>query len=406
MKTNPSSESQVSSVSGGEPQTLARSVYELTENMPAGTYVLTLTPRDDGNADLAFRFVSKRFLEIFGLAREIVLHDPNAVLTAIHPDDLDSMNEANSRALATAQPFRWEGRLRVDGITKWYNISSNPRVAADGVTVWEGVVSDITPRVDAERRLSEALGVERQLRADAVKAYEKKSLFLANVSHEIRTPLSALVALSQVMWLRCESSVTDPEITRFLNRVRSGGQYLNLLLRNMLDASAAESGRVPVRRTSFYLADWTDEVRNIVEPIADYHRGRLEWILPEDDEIRLHTDEMRLTQIFLNLAENALKFSQGADEPVVIRLEKRHDMLGLSVEDRGPGIPHERLDSVFAEFEQADAVSLPLVSGVGLGLSVVKLNISLLNGSLSVEPRPGGGMRFAVEIPAAEGSTP
>jgi signal transduction histidine kinase len=269
------------------------------------------------------------------------------------------------------------------------------------VTVWEGVVTDITARIEAEQRLAEALEVERQLRAEAVKAYETKSLFLANVSHEIRTPLSALVALSQAMWLRCEALDTDPEITQFLKRVRSGGQYLNLLLRNVLDASAAESGRVPLRPTSFYLADWADAVRNILEPIAAYHRGRLEWAVPADDEARLRTDEMRLTQILLNLAENALKFSRGASEAVSVTLEKNNGILRLIVEDRGPGIPADRLDAVFAEFEQAGAASLPMATGVGLGLAVVKLNTSLLGGSLAVEKRSGGGLRFAVEIPDA-----
>jgi len=385
----------------GKPQVLARSAYELTENMPAGTYVLTLTPRDDGNADLAFRFASKRFLEIFGVEREAILRDANVVLSSIHPDDLESMNEGNARALNTGQPFRWEGRLKVNGVTRWYNISSNPRLAPDGVTVWEGVVTDITARVEAEQRLAEALEVERQLRSEAEKAYETKSLFLANVSHEIRTPLSALVALSQAMWLRCEAIDTDPEITQFLKRVRSGGQYLNLLLRNVLDASAAESGRVPVRSTSFYLADWVDEVRNILEPIAAYHRGQLEWTVPADDEARLRTDQMRLTQILLNLAENALKFSRGAEEAVSVTLEKTNGILRLIVEDRGPGIPADRLDAIFAEFEQAGAASLPMATGVGLGLAVVKLNTSLLGGSLAVEQRPGGGLRFAVEIPDA-----
>jgi len=249
--------------------------------------------------------------------------------------------------------------------------------------------------------LAEALEVERQLRAEAVKAYETKSLFLANVSHEIRTPLSALVALSQAMWLRCEAIDTDPEITQFLKRVRSGGQYLNLLLRNVLDASAAESGRVPVRPTSFYLADWADEVRNILEAIAAYHRGHLEWTLPDDDEVRLRIDEMRVTQILLNLVENALKFSRGASEAVRITLGKNNDRLRLIVEDRGPGIPADRLDSVFAEFEQAGAASLPMATGVGLGLAVVKLNTSLLGGALAVEKRARGGMRFTVEIPDA-----
>lgn len=97
---------------------LERRAYELTENMPAGTYVLTLSPRGDGEVDLNFRFASTRFLEIFGVNRAAVFRDPHVVLDAIHPDDLASMNAANAHAFASGEPFRWEGRLRVDGSTR------------------------------------------------------------------------------------------------------------------------------------------------------------------------------------------------------------------------------------------------------------------------------------------------
>jgi len=386
-----------------ENQILAHSAYELTENMPAGTYVLSLTPNDDGKADLAFRFTSKRFLEIFGVKREAILLDPNVVLSAIHPDDLDSMNESNAHAMRTGQPFSWEGRLNVNGITRWYNISSNPRIIPDGVTVWEGVVTDITPRIEAECRLAEMLEVERKLRAEAEKAHKNKSLFISNLSHEIRTPLSALVALSQVMWLRCEALETDPEITQFLNHVRASGQYLNLLFHNVLDNSAAESGRVPVRKTSFYLADWVGEVRNILDLIAVYHHGHLKWKLPENDEARLQTDEMRLTQILLNLVENALKFSKGTGEAVAIEIEKNDGTLRLTVEGHSSGVGTEHLDSVLPEFEQTHDDFLSLATGFGLGLAIVKHNILLLDGSFDVEKKTGNQVRFTVELPNIKG---
>jgi signal transduction histidine kinase len=249
------------------------------------------------------------------------------------------------------------------------------------------------------QRLEIQLAETEALRSRAEWERDAKSLFLANVSHEIRTPLSALVGLSQAMWLRCESSAPHAEFTQFLNRVRSGGHYLGLLLRNVLNVSAAESGRAPVRLHQFYLADWIDEVRNILEPLAEYHGGRLEWVSPPSDEVRLRTDEMRLTQILLNLAENALKFGTASGEPVTIRFEITAIGLRMTVDDCGPGIPADRLDSVFEEFEQVGGQSRPMATGVGLGLAVVKLNTALLGGTLAVEPRPAGGMRFTVEIP-------
>jgi signal transduction histidine kinase len=271
------------------------------------------------------------------------------------------------------------------------------RLLAPGILVGFFLVASARQR--SLQRLEIQLAETEALRSQAERERDAKSLFLANVSHEIRTPLSALVGLSQAMWLRCESSAPDSEFTRFLNRVRSGGHYLGLLLRNVLNFSAAESGRVPVRVDEFYLADWIDEVRNILEPLADYHRGRLEWITPDNDEFRFRTDEMRLTQILLNLAENALKFGAESGKPVTIHLEKTATGLRLVVEDHGPGIPEDRMNSVFAEYEQAGGVPLPMATGVGLGLSVVKLNTTLLGGTLAVEKIPDAGMRFTVEIP-------
>ncbi|MEX1116229.1 MAG: sensor histidine kinase [Akkermansiaceae bacterium] len=249
------------------------------------------------------------------------------------------------------------------------------------------------------QRLQIQLAEKEAQRSLAEEERDAKSRFLAEVSHEIRTPLSALVSLSQAMWLRCSTSEVDPEFAQFLNRVRSGGQYLSLLLRNVLDVSAAESGRVPVRLTEFYLADWAGEIRNILEPIAAFHQGHLEWTLPADEEARLCTDEMRLTQIILNLVENALKFASGGGESVSIVLERNARGLHMVVEDRGTGIADEHLNAVFDEFDQGgSAQALPMAAGVGLGLAVVKLNTGLLGGTLQMA-KNAGGMRFEVEIP-------
>lgn len=385
---------------------MEKSAYELTENMPAGTYVLTLTPRPEGGVDLAFRFVSKRFLELFGVGRGALMENPNIVINSIHPEDREHMNESNARAYATNQPFHWEGRTLLDGETRWLSISSNLRVEPDGVTVWEGVVNDITARVEAEQKLAKALETEQRLRSEAEalrreaeKAHEAKSMFLAKMSHEIRTPLSALVSLSQAMWMRGERQESTVDFTRFLNRVRSGGQYLNLLLRNVLNVSAAESGRVPVKASEFYVADWLDEIRNILDAIAEYHRGEIEWSPPEDDEARWRTDQMRLTQIALNLGENALKFSAGRAGPVRIAVECTGSHLRLKVEDRGPGIPRENLAAVFDEFTQAGAEVSPVDDGVGLGLAVVRINAGLLGGAVRAEALKPQGTRFIVDLP-------
>ena len=383
-----------------------KSAFELTENMPAGTYAMRLNGTPDGRILMDFRFASRRLLELFNVTRESFQRNPEVLVEAIHPDDREGLIMATARAYESSQTFHWEGRTLIDGTVRWLNISSNPRSDHEGRIVWEGVVNDITAHMETERKLEETLQNEKrlrqeaeELRRDAERAHEAKSLFLAKMSHEIRTPLSALVSLSQAMWMRGEMHAVDEEFTPFLNRVRSGGQYLNLLLRNVLNVSAAESGRVPVKPGEFYVADWVADIQNILEPIAEYYRGRFEWSLPEDDEARWFTDQMRLTQIVLNLCENALKFSSGQDQPVRVGFQITAEFLEISVVDHGPGIPLDRQASIFAAFSQGGRKISPLDEGVGLGLTVVKINTELLHGHVAIENLMPHGTRFLLRCP-------
>jgi signal transduction histidine kinase len=383
-----------------------KQAYELIGSISAGTFVVAWEQDAQGEIAMRFRFVSPQFLEMFDLVREAVMDDSDLVVQRVHPEDRSGLQEANHAAIRDESGFLWEGRVIVLEETRTYVITSTPRWESSGMLVWPGLVTDITARVEAEKRLEEALQIEQRLREEAdtlrreaENAHEAKSLFLAKMSHEIRTPLSALVSLAQVMWMRSEGEEVAADFRQFLNRVRSGGHYLNLLLRNILNVSAAESGRVPVSATEFYLADWADEIRNILEPIAEYHGRSIHWGFPEDDEARCRTDQVRLTQIALNLGQNALKFGAASGVPVRILLDRREDCFHMVVEDGGPGIGGESLHAVFGEFSQAGGQVSPLDEGVGLGLSVVKINTELLGGSVTVESGRSRGARFVVVIP-------
>lgn len=383
-----------------------KSAFELTENMPAGTYAVRLDAAPDGGIIMDFRFVSRRVLEFFDISREDFQRDSSLMMNAIHPEDRASLSLATKTAFTTSESFYWEGRTLIQGNIRWLSIRSNPRSDDDDRMVWEGVVNDITTHIETERKLKESLMSEKrlreeaeQLRREAESAHEAKSLFLAKMSHEIRTPLSALVSLSQAMWMRGQKHTVDEEFTPFLNRVRSGGQYLNLLLRNVLNVSAAESGQVPVKPEEFYIADWVADIQNILEPIAEYYRGKIEWCLPEDDEARWTTDQMRLTQIVLNLCENALKFSSGQQQPVEVAFQLTPEFLEITVIDHGPGIPPDRQDSLFSAFSQGGTKISPLDQGVGLGLTVVKINAELLHASVNIENLAPNGTGFLVRCP-------
>jgi PAS domain S-box-containing protein len=387
-------------------QTQEKYAYELTENIPAGSYAMVMQAESNGEIKMTFHFASSRMLELLHVTRDELQRDANAVFQFIHPDDLPSLFTLQKQFFHQPAPFYWQGRICHEGSVRWINIHSNPRTNRLGEIVWEGVINDITSLIETERQLQQSLASEKRLRAEAEvlsreaeRAHEAKSLFLAKMSHEIRTPLSALVSLSQAMWMRAMKQPVDSDFTPFLNRVRSGSQYLNLILRNVLNISAAESGRAALKFEEFYIADWVAEIQNILEPIAEYYRGKIEWHLPADDEARWSTDQMRLTQIVLNLCENALKYSMKHQTPVRFEIGIEDSWLTLAVSDQGPGIPLEKQAVVFAAFSQLDSKISPLDEGVGIGLSVVKINTHLLQGTVTMKNQIPSGVKFCVQIP-------
>ena len=129
---------------------LARTALEVTESIPVGTYTMVLRP---GSPMAQFSFLSDRFLELTGLTREDALADPFKAFACVHPDDYDHWVEMNAKVFAEKKPFFGETRIIRDAQVRWITAESSPRDLADGSTVWEGVLIDVTDRIEAQMRL-------------------------------------------------------------------------------------------------------------------------------------------------------------------------------------------------------------------------------------------------------------
>ena len=148
---------------------LERTAFDLTENIPVGTYTMVLPP---GGAMASFSFLSKRFLELTGLEREAAQRDPLTAFACVHPDDYDAWVRLNAEVFASKQPFFGQTRIIVNGEIRWITAESIPRDLPDGATVWEGVLSDVTDRVRMEDNLRQSEARFRELFAHVPVAYQ------------------------------------------------------------------------------------------------------------------------------------------------------------------------------------------------------------------------------------------
>ncbi|MGV8841379.1 MAG: ATP-binding protein [Bauldia sp.] len=227
-------------------------------------------------------------------------------------------------------------------------------------------------------------------RAEA--ASEAKSRFLATVSHELRTPLSGVLGLSTVLL----DTALSPEQETFARAVKTSGELMLGLVDDMLDFAKIEAGR-------FVLNPQPTPVTRLAEDVVELFATRAEAkdidlsadIAPDVPATAL-LDGPRLRQVLINLVANAVKFTDRGG--VALRVTREPGGLGFIVEDTGPGIPKDAVETIFAEF--SPVATDPVRRGSGLGLSISRRIVRGMGGDIAVADRPGGGAAFAFAIPA------
>jgi len=246
-------------------------------------------------------------------------------------------------------------------------------------------ITDISQRKEAEQALVDA----RRAAEDASRA---KSVFLANMSHEIRTPMNAVMGLTYL--LRIDQP--RPEQLERLNKIDGAGRHLLSIINDILDISKIEVGRVELEHVNFPLASILDHVSSL---IADQAKAKNLKVEIDGDHVPLWLkgDPTRLRQALLNYAGNAVKFTtQGSISLRALLLEEEAGALlvRFEVRDTGIGIPADKLDKVFQEFEQADASTTRKHGGTGLGLAITRRLAQLMGGTSGAESELGQGSTF------------
>jgi len=366
---------------------LERTAYELTENLPVGTYTM-VQPPDGGLAQ--FRFMSTRFLALTGLTREDAFADPLKGFACVHPDDHDRWLQLNAAAFANREPFWGETRVVVNGQTRWITAESKPRPLEDGSTVWEGILIDITERKLAEQALAQAKARAEQLE-------RLKSDFLTQMSHEIRTPLTSILGLADLM---AGEPLAGPQQEK-VQQIRQAGKLLLGIVNDILDLSKIEAGQLITEEQPFELVDILQQIDAWQEALAK--PGVTLRVKPAAQSLPpLIGDRRRIEQVLSNLVGNAMKFTDAGEINVISEVSKQTTgsvVLRLSVVDTGCGIAADILPQLFTPFVQADSGATRSHGGTGLGLSISKQLVELMGGHIGATSERGKGSTFWFELP-------
>ncbi|MBX6425589.1 MAG: PAS-domain containing protein [Variibacter sp.] len=229
----------------------------------------------------------------------------------------------------------------------------------------------------------------------AQEANYAKSEFLANMSHELRTPLNAIIGFSEIM----QSGVFGPlgeKYQEYCRDIRESGRYLLDVINDILDMSKIEAGRMELGIEEFDLGGVVAEALRIIAPRAQDKRLTLNVTVP--DELRLHADRRGTKQILLNLLSNAVKFTP-AGGAVSVSAEATDEVVSITVEDTGIGIPAAALRNLGRPFEQVQSQFTKSHPGSGLGLALAKSLTELHGGRMSIRSAPGKGTAVLVCLP-------
>ncbi len=260
-----------------------------------------------------------------------------------------------------------------------------------GRTLIQRVGRDISARIAGEDALVEA-------RARAEAANEAKSRFLATVSHEFRTPLNGILGMADLL----TDTGLDAEQATYVAALRTSGEALLALVDDILDFAKVEAGKLELVEAPFDMVQLVETVAELMAPRAQTKGLELAAHIAPDLPTRLVGDRDRLRQILLNLVGNGVKFTEVGG--VGLSLARAEDRLEITVADTGPGIPADRLETIFGEFEQLDHGAGAGQAGTGLGLAIVRRLARLMGGEVRAESRPGEGAIFRVTLPLVAAS--
>jgi len=298
--------------------------------------------------------------------------------------------------------FRDRFTATIDKIDKYSSAEIKEFIEVDGTdeigVLQESIntmIQKIGDEIETRKQTETALKTAKE---EAEEANRAKSMFLANMSHEIRNPLNAIVGFSDVL----AKTDLNEEQAGFAENISQAGKVLSATLSDVLDISKIESGSVAVNNEAFNVREQINALIAMFSLQADEKGIEIQSEIKDEVPTLIHGDKTHLAQILNNLLQNAIKFTSEGSVSIhtnVVNESTDYCRLGITISDTGIGIKEEEQRWIFETFSQAKSTRPYSLSGVGLGLSIVKKLVHLLGGSVSLSSKPNVGSSFLVEIP-------
>lgn len=350
-------------------------------------YQLTTVMLGTAGTDGYFKTLNPAWEMILGYTPEELMGKP--FIEFVHPDDIDSTaNEAAALA---------DGESTVNFENRYLAKNGEYRLIQWNSLLRNGIIYFSAQDITKQREAEEALQAAKEAAEAANRA---KTNFLSSMSHELRTPLNSILGFSQLL---AANPTIDPSQHKQITSITRSGEHLLSIINDILEISRIESGQTELRTVQFDFFDMLIELQEIFSLPARDKRISLEFVYGEEVPRYLYGDVNKLRQILTNLLSNAIKFTHSGGITVRVTHKMpdpnlpRKVALYFEVEDTGAGISPDEVDKLFKPFSQTET-GRSHTEGTGLGLTIVKHFVEIMDGEISVQSEVNKGTTFSFFI--------
>ncbi len=292
---------------------------------------------------------------------------------------------------------------------RWFRATGKLSRREDGTPItYVGMFVDITQQKEIDEKLTEQHMLLEQALIEAQRASRAKTMFLNNMSHDIRTPMNAIIGFTHL----AASHLDNPELLQdYLGKIAASSSHLLSLVNDVLDMSRIESGKVVIEEAACNLSEILRDLQSML--LSDLKAKELKLYLDDSSLLQpcVMCDRLRLNRVLLNVLSNALKFTPAGGSIYLSATEHPGDTADTAfyefcIRDTGIGMAPEFLAHIFEPFERERTSTVSGIQGTGLGMSITKNLVELMNGHIMVESQKGKGSTFTLTFPFRPGKAP